>query len=472
MTTEAERNARPSVSRSLSSRLLILTVLFVMLAEVMIFVPSVARYRVSYLTQMLDEANLAALSVLASPDNMVSADLKARLLTSVGVDSVVMKLPQRRMLLLADDMPPAVARTYDLRGAGPIELIKDAMSAILMVDDRKLRVIGNARTAQDASVEIIMSSGPLRQALLDYGWNILSLSLFISIVSAMLLFFTLRWMFVKPMRRMTANMVAFRKNPEAPELPALPQGRGDEISLASHELMEMERDLRQALVQRSRLAALGTAVSKISHDLRNILATSQVVSELLADSVDPAVRKVTPRLLQSLDRAIDLCDRSLKYGSADEPPPDPVRLHLRDLIDEVGNTVTLDIGTSPTWTNAIEDGFEVFADRNQLYRVLMNLGRNAAQAAGAGGEVRVTSALEDEMNVIRITDNGAGLPARAKENLFQPFLGRARAGGTGLGLAIAHDLVLAHGGQIELEFTGEEGTCFRVCLPHASNGSP
>ncbi len=137
----------------------------------------------------------------------------------------------------------------------------------------------------------------------------------------MLLFFTLRWMFVKPMRRMTANMVAFRKNPEAPELPALPQGRGDEISLASHELMEMERDLRQALVQRSRLAALGTAVSKISHDLRNILATSQVVSELLADSVDPAVRKVTPRLLQSLDRAIDLCDRSLKYGSADEPPP-------------------------------------------------------------------------------------------------------------------------------------------------------
>ncbi len=145
---------------------------------------------------------------------------------------------------------------------------------------------------------------------------------------------------------------------------------------------------------------------------------------------------------------------------------------MRDLIDEVGNTVTLDIGTSPTWTNAIEDGFEVFADRNQLYRVLMNLGRNAAQAAGAGGEVRVTSALEDEMNVIRITDNGAGLPARAKENLFQPFLGRARAGGTGLGLAIAHDLVLAHGGQIELEFTGEEGTCFRVCLPHASNGSP
>lgn len=467
MSSDPDRNSRPSVSRSLSSRLLILTILFVMLAEVMIFVPSVARYRVSYLTQVLGEANLAALSVLASPDEMVSADLKARLLTSVGVDSVVMKLPQRRMLLLADDMPPNVARTYDLRDAGAVELIKDAMMAIMMVDDRKLRVIGHARTAEDASVEIIMSSTPLRQALLDYGWNILSLSLFISVVSAMLLFFTLRWMFVKPMRRMTANMVAFRKNPEAPELPALPEGRGDEISLASHELMAMERDLRQALVQKNRLAALGTAVSKISHDLRNILATSQVVSELLADSVDPAVRKVTPRLLQSLDRAIDLCDRSLKYGSADEPPPDPMRVPLRPLIDEVGTTVTLNITASPVWSNAVEEGFEVHADRNQLYRVLMNLGRNAAQAAGPGGEVRVSAQLDDTMTVIRITDNGGGLPDRAKENLFQPFVGRARVGGTGLGLAIAHDLITAHGGAIELERTGPDGTCFRVCLPHA-----
>jgi signal transduction histidine kinase len=471
MSADHDRFSRPSVRRSLSSRLLILTALFVMLAEVFIFVPSVARYRVSYLTQMLGEANLAALSVLAAPDNMVSADLKARLLNSVGVDSVVMKLPQRRMLLLADDMPPAVARTYDLRNAGVVELIKDAMAAILMVDDRKLRVIGHARTAEDASVEIIMSSGPLRQALLDYGWNILTLSLFISIVSATLLFFTLRWMFVKPMRRMTANMIAFRKNPEAPELPALPEGRGDEISLASHELMEMERDLRQALVQKTRLAALGTAVSKISHDLRNILATSQVISELLSDSVDPTVRRVTPRLLQSLDRAIDLCDRSLKYGSADEPPPEPMRISLRALVDEVGNTVTLDIDSSPEWSNAIEDGFEVFADRNQLYRVIMNLGRNAAQAAGPAGEVRVTAQLEDDMTVIRISDNGGGLPERALENLFQPFVGRARVGGTGLGLAIAHDLVSAHGGAIELERTGPEGTCFCICLPHGSAGT-
>lgn len=468
MTAEPVPSSRPPIQRSLSSRLLILTILFVMAAEVLIFVPSVARYRVSYLTQMLDEANLAALSVLASPDNMVSEELKERLLTSVGVESVVMKLPQRRMLLLAADMPPAVSHTYDLRDAGVIELIGDAMATIVMADDRKLRVIGNARTAADASVEIILSSGKLRQALLTYAWNILRLSLFISAVSATLLFFTLRWMFVRPMRRMTANMIAFRKHPESVDLPDLPVGRGDEISLAAHELMEMERDLRQALVQKTRLAALGTAVSKISHDLRNILATAQIVSELLSDSADPKVRRVTPRLLQALDRAITLCDRSLKYGSADEPPPEPVRFPLRRLVDEVGRTVTLDPAITTEWRNAVADDFQIDADRNQIYRVLMNLGRNAVQAAGEGGWTEVSATKESGMAVIRVRDNGGGLPERARANLFQPFLGRGRADGTGLGLAIAQDLVGAHGGSIELEETGPDGTCFRIALPQNS----
>ncbi|WP_417519061.1 sensor histidine kinase [Minwuia sp.] len=466
MSAEPDWSHRPSIRRSLSSRLLILTVLFVMVAEIMIFVPSVARYRVTYLSQILDEANLASLSVLAAPDNMISEELKSRLLESVGVDSVIMKLPQRRMLLLADDMPPAVATTYDLRNATVVEMITDTFETLMRGGDRKLRIIGYASGAQDAHVEIIMSERPLRLALLDYGWNILTLSLFISMVSATLLFFTLRWMFVKPMRRMTENMIAFRKNPEAAELPPLPVGRSDEIGLASHELMEMERNLRQALVQKNRLAALGTAVSKISHDLRNILATSQLVSELLSDSVDPTVRRVTPRLLQSLDRAISLCDRSLKYGSADEPPPESVRFRLRDLVDEVGRTVTLDPETSPRWVNNVDAEFEIYADRDQIYRVLMNLGRNAVQATGPDGEVRVSCGHAEAAAIIRVTDTGGGLPDQARENLFRPFVGRARAGGTGLGLAIAHDLVAAHGGTIEVEHTGPDGTCFRLTLPN------
>lgn len=456
---------RPSIRNSLSSRLLILTVIFVMLAEVMIFVPSVARYRVSYLEQMLAEANLAALSVLASPGQSISKDLEERLLNAVGVHGVVMKLPRRRMLLLAEEMPPNVNATYDLRGAEPLELIGDALRTMIVQDNRTLRIIGDARDAEDAYVEIVMPEAPLRAALLEYGWNIFSLSLFISIVSATLLFFTLRWMFVRPMRSLTANMLAFRRNPEAAQLPELPRDRGDEISLAAHELAEMERDLRQALVQKSHLAALGAAVSKISHDLRNILATSQVISELLSDSVDPTVKRLAPRLIQSLDRAIDLCARSLKYGSADEPAPRPTRFRLRTLAAEVGDTLTLDPAQSPEWQNLVPEDLEVHADRDQIYRVLMNLGRNAAEAAGAEGVVRIGAQEADGQVAIRISDDGPGVPEKARENLFRPFVGSAREGGTGLGLAIARDLVLAHGGVLELESTGPDGTCFRILLP-------
>ncbi|PJK27810.1 histidine kinase [Minwuia thermotolerans] len=465
MNGDMSRERRPSIRNSLSSRLLILTVIFVMLAEVMIFVPSVARYRVSYLEQMLAEANLAALSVLAAPGNTISRDLEHRLLRAVGVNGVVMKLPQRRMLLLAEEMPPAVDATYDLRGAEPMELIGDALRTMIMADGRTLRIIGDARNAEDAYVEIIMPEASLRAALLDYGWNIFSLSLFISIVSATLLFLTLRWMLVRPMRRLTANILAFRRNPEAAHLPELPTGRGDEISLAAHELAEMERDLRQALVQKNHLAALGAAVSKISHDLRNILATSQVISELLSDSLDPTVRRLAPRLIQSLDRAIELCQRSLKYGSADEPPPRPTRFRLRSLVAEVGDTLTLDASQSPAWKNLVADELEVHADRDQLYRVLMNLGRNAAEAAGEEGEVRVSANEHDGHIAIRVSDNGSGVPEKARENLFRPFVGSAREGGTGLGLTIARDLVQAHGGTLELERTGPSGTCFRILLP-------
>ncbi|WP_416897052.1 MAG: sensor histidine kinase [Minwuia sp.] len=465
MSGNADSARATSIRRSLSSRLLILTIGFVMLAEVMIFVPSVARYRESYLTQKLDEANLAALSVLAAPDAMVSEELRKLLLQSVGVESVVMKLPQRRMLLLAHDMPPQIDQIFDLRTAGAFEMIGDTLMTLVRGGDRKLRIIGYATTAADAHVEIIMSERPLRQALLDYGWNIFTLSLFISIVSATLLFFTLRWMFVRPMRQMTRNMIAFRENPETAELPPLPTDRGDEIALASNELMEMERNLRQALVQKNHLAALGTAVAKISHDLRNILATSQVVSELLQDSADPAVRRLTPRLLQSLDRAIALCDRSLKYGSADEPPPSPTRFQLRKLVDEVGGTVTMDPDQSPRWQNNIEEEFQLYADRDQIYRVLMNLARNAVQAAGPEGEVCCSAREEGAMAVIRVSDTGGGLPEHARKNLFRAFAGKGRDGGTGLGLAIARDLITAHGGTIELERTGPEGTCFRITLP-------
>jgi len=467
MSDQSTGGGHPPIRRSLSARLLILTVIFVMLAEVMIFLPSVARYRVSYLQQRLDEANLAALSLLASPDQMVSEELKATLLKSVGASGVVLKFDDRRMLLMAEDMPPDVDQTVDLRTAGPMTLIMDALDSLFQSDPRMLRVVGDARSQSDATVEILMQEAQLQQALRDYGWNILTLSLVISIISASMLFLTLRWLIVRPLHRLTENMIAFRNDPESPRLPALPRNRSDELGVAAFELDAMEEDLRRALVQKNHLAALGTAVAKISHDLRNILSTAQLVSEFLAGSEDPVVKKLAPRLLKTLDRAINLCDRSLKFGSADEPAPKPTRFDLSDLVEECRGIVEPREVEGALWQNAVPPGFAIHADREQLFRVLMNLGRNAAEAVGGSDNGKVTVRAERDAGTvcIRVCDNGGGLPERAMENLFEPFLGSVRAGGTGLGLAIARDLVVAQGGVIELETTGPDGTTFRISLP-------
>ncbi|MDF1733489.1 MAG: HAMP domain-containing sensor histidine kinase [Minwuia sp.] len=467
MSEHPTASAPPPIRRSLSARLLILTIVFVMLAEVMIFLPSVARYRVSYLQQRLDEANLAALSLLAAPDQMVSEELKATLLSSVGASGVVLKFSDRRMLLMSDDMPPDVDATVDLRDADAVTLMIDALVSLLHTDPRMLRVIGNARSQSDATVELLMHEAQLQAALRAYGWNILTLSMVISIISASMLFLTLRWLMVRPLHRLAENMVAFRTDPESPDLPPLPRNRTDEIGVAAAELAAMEEDLRRALAQKSHLAALGTAVSKISHDLRNILSTAQLVSEFLASSDDPIVKKMAPRLLKTLDRAITLCDRSLRSGSADEPPPSPTRFDLAVLVEECRGVVEPRDAEDTLWRNDVPDGFSIHADREQMFRVLMNLGRNAAQAVGEDGLVRVTAERLEGNVRIRVCDNGGGLPQQAKETLFRPFIGSVRAGGTGLGLAIARDLVTAHGGAIELERTGADGTVFRITLPDA-----
>ena len=118
----------------------------------------------------------------------------------------------------------------------------------------------------------------------------------------------------------------------------------------------------------------------------------------------------------------------------------------------------------------------VRADADQLYRVLSNLVRNAAQAIEAAGGDRAASPSapreEAGQTVIRVADTGPGLPQKARDNLFQPFRGGVRQGGTGLGLVIAAELVKGHGGTLALEETGPQGSVFRIALPAAAAAVP
>jgi signal transduction histidine kinase len=454
---------QPALHRSLSARLLVLTIAFVLLGEVLIYVPSIARFRKVYLDERIAAAHLATLSLEASPDGVISDDLEQELLSHAGVLSVVLREPTAELVL--GQLPP-VERVYDLRTSGPAMLIRDAFLTLWDGGERTIRVIGPSPARPAVLVDISLREQGLWNAMVAYSWRILTLSVVLSLITAFLVFTALQLMIVRPLRRITDSVIAFRGRPEDASVNLPPSERRDEIGLVQTELSSMQGALRNALAHQTRLAALGSAVSKINHDLRNILASAMVVSDRLEQSQDPEVRHVTPRLLEALDRAARLCSATLNFARAEASDPRKARFPLAPLLDEVGEAVLGPDSGAVRWRNEVGADVRVLADRDQLYRVLMNLGRNAAEALPQGGGlISITAWQTTDDTVIEMADTGLGIPKATQAHLFEAFSGSARQGGTGLGLAIAREIMRAHGGDIVLAHTGEEGTTFRLTLP-------
>ncbi|MDJ0627681.1 MAG: HAMP domain-containing sensor histidine kinase [Rhodobacter sp.] len=454
---------------SLSGRFLILTTVFVMLAEVLIFVPSVARYREDYLLLRLEKAQIASLALLAN--DMIEMDLEKELLENADVFNVVLRRDQVRQLVLSSDIPSPITATYDLREPGAFELIGDAMMRLLRPQNEVIRVIGSPLREAGLLIEVTMETAPLRAAMIDYGLRILLLSAVISVITAMLLFLAVRRFLVKPIEGVVGAVKTYAAAPEDARRIIKPSAGVTELREAEEALATMQTQLTGALRQKERLAQLGGAVAKISHDLRNILTVAQLFSDRLERSEDPAVRRSAPKLVGSISRAVNLCESTLAFGKAEEPPPQLDRVMLAGVVGEVVDAERLASGEHDlSFSEDVPAGMVVRADPEQLYRVLGNLIRNARQAivaTGKPGEIAVIASESDEEWAIRITDTGPGLPTKAREHLFQPFQGGTRKGGFGLGLAIAAELIRGHGGRLELLSTGPEGTCFTVCLPKA-----
>jgi signal transduction histidine kinase len=453
----------------LSGKLLGLTILFVMMAEVLIYVPSIANFRLNWLNDRLAAAHTAALVLDAAPSGMVPESLARQILQSVGARAVAMKMGTQRRLLAVADMPPKINHDIDMRNVSWLQAIVDAFDTMLCTDNDTMRVVGPAPMGGDF-LEIVIDEAPLRNAMLRNSTNILLVSLVISGITAMLVYFALHYLLVRPMRRITANIMRFRDDPENPARVIVPSGRDDEMGLAEQELGAMQRDLASMLQQKNHLAALGLAVSKINHDLRNLLTSAQLFSEGLTSLPDPRVQRFAPKLMRSLERAIAFCESTLSYGRVQEPPPDRRPVGLEALVEEVHETLALShsrIG----WIAAIERGLIVDADPDQFLRVLLNLVRNAVQALEtrapndpARDQVRITGRREGAVVVIEVSDTGPGIAAKARDHLFEAFQSSTRSGGAGLGLAIAAELVRAHGGEIKL-VEGTIGATFRLTIP-------
>jgi signal transduction histidine kinase len=455
----------------LSGKLLLLTIVFVMVAEIMIYVPLVANFRLNWLNDRLAAAHTAALVLDAAPSGMVPESLANQILRSIGAHAVAMKMGNQRRLLAASNTPTSIAQEIDMRNVTWWKSIADAFETLLMCKPGdNIRVVGPAPMGGDF-LEIILDEAPMCKAMWTFSANILLLSLAISCITAMLVFLALHYLFVRPMWRITRNMVAFRADPENPSRVISESGRRDEIGTAEEELGAMQRELASMLQQQSRLAALGLAVSKINHDLRNLLASAQLFSDQLSTSPDPKVQRFAPKLMRALERAIAFCQSTLSYGGAQEPPPERRTIEVEPLIEEVHEALGLGLDVPIRWIVAVERGLTMEADHDQLFRVLVNIARNAVQALEARGtrdpardQIRITGRREGSVVVIEVSDTGPGVPEKARTHLFQAFQGSARAGGTGLGLAIAAELVRAHGGEIRL-VPGTIGATFSITIP-------
>jgi signal transduction histidine kinase len=471
--TMQEKSLRgPHFASGLSARLLALTVVFVMLAEVLIYVPSISRFRKEYLEDRIAKAYLATLAVQGipnrTPGRIIEGSLERDLLEQTGAHAIFLETPGRRVLMLGRETVPAIDLTLDLRAGRTFAgWIAEAFATLSQARNRVLQVMAEEPRGSETTIAIVIDETPLREEMYAYSGRILTLSIIIALITAGLIYLSLQLLMVRPIQQMCDTIIRFRQTPEDESATMPPSDRRDEIGLAQRELAVMQKDLRAALRQKTRLAALGSAVAKINHDLRNTLATATLASDQLSTSDDPEVRRVTPRLYRAIDRAAALCSRTLDFVRDTGPAIRPSTFVLDDLLAELEVRGEEDGGGGNAGglerLEASGRDLPIEADREQLLRAFSNLALNAAQAGAR--VLKVDARRENGLVVIDVADDGPGIPEQVRGRLFQPFVAAGRKGGTGLGLVIAREIVHAHGGELALAESGAHGTTFRIDLP-------
>ena len=463
---------KPGRFSGLSAKVLVLTIIFVLIGEVLIFLPSIANFRIQWLKARIAQAEIAALAAEAAPDAILDEALRTEILKGAGVVAVSLKRGNTRQLMLRNNEHVMIAESFDLRSGMYWATLDEALMVLFSTEDRIISVIDVPPNMSGELIDVSLHEEPMIKAMRAYGLNILYLSIALSLIVAAMIYAALNRVLVRPMQRLSANMTAFGDKPEDASRIITPSNRADEIGTAERELHDMQGQLQSLLQQKNHLAALGLAVSKVSHDLRNMLTTAQVVSDSLGEVKDPQVQRFAPRLITSLDRAINFLTQTLMYGQARELPPQRAGLSLYDMTQDVLMAFEPIVQDRINLINAVERSIPIDADREQLHRILTNLVRNATQAfdllGGYGSrqpQIKISAMRQGSVTEIDVSDNGPGIPEAVRDRLFQAFQSAAKPGGTGLGLAISQELAEAHGGSIFVRYSTGEGTSFCITIP-------
>jgi signal transduction histidine kinase len=461
----------------LSARLLTLTILFVATGGAIALPPALASFQEQWLLDRVRAAETISRISDIAPER-IDLTQREQLLKGAGVEWVAISTPDLGLrLVLQGRTRPERPYLVDLRDQGPGSWLVAPFNTLFGSEGRSVRVRAEPRFLEADFIEVVAPDAELKQELWQYLWRLILVVAFVSTLAGVLVYLSLNFFLVRPMQRITNAMERFRADPDDPAARVGLSGRRDEIGRAEAELDRMQADLRAALNSRARLAALGEAVAKINHDLRNMLTSAQIASERLAALKDPKVSQALPRLERALDRAVKLASDVLTYGKTQEAAPEPRPVPLAAALEAAAEEARLS-EDGVRLVSEVGRADQVSADPDQLHRILVNLLRNAREAIEhqdgrtEPGRIRVTFAAVEGASLIRVADNGPGLTERARERLFQPFAGSSRPGGAGLGLAIARELAQGHGGDLVLAEADGPGAAFELRLPGAPPPAP
>ncbi|WP_300527266.1 HAMP domain-containing sensor histidine kinase [Maricaulis sp.] len=465
---------------SLPGQLLVIIVVMSALGLVLVYFPAMASHRLDWMERQVELAYRASLAADVAEDSGRIADMTVERLLGEQMIAVSFVRDGRNELVLYRGQVQANQVQTDLRKANWMDHLFDTVDTLWAPDGRILRIRAMPQGRADETIDLIIYERELKRALGAYSGRLLVYFTGVAVILGGAIYLAMFFRFVQPMRRLGGAMMHFRDDPGDPTRRIALSGSRNEIGRAEEELARMQGEIYQALQQRERLAALGEAVAKINHDLRNVLASAQLVSDRLAMDSDERVRKMGERLVRAVDRGVRLCQATLEYGRAEDIPPQRRPVQIRDLVEEAAEDARLSEG-SVEWLNEVDAMIEIEADPDHAHRILLNLFRNAIQAMSAqamnatGSPARLSASAQLQQGQLHIwvRDNGPGLPDKARANLFKAFTGSTRKGGTGLGLTIARELARGHGGDLVLVKTGDEGTVFGVILPvTAAEGAP
>ncbi len=451
-----------------------MTIAFVMLAEMVIFIPSAALYRQTWLEDRAERSGHITLALTGVPDFEGSEMLSKQFMADTDVEMLLTKREGMTELILGFPPDTTDFELVDLRQASRFPKFRDMFRSYFGSGDGYLRVQAEPVVEGQELMEYIVPKASLRQALRDYSERIFWLSAVIALITGTGLYLVLSAMIVRPIRNLAEGLSHFRENPELRRSNLPPSRRKDEIGQLQREFYDMKQSVRASFKQQDRLATLGLAVAKINHDLRNVLTSAQLVSDRLAMDKEERVAKMGQRLVRAVDRGVKLCADVLNFSQSKEDPPDYEKIRISLLLGEVAAD-TLDVFGSGVrairFENDVPSDAVLWGDPDHTYRIFNNLFRNAAQAlAGlpddtAPRRIRVDFEALDEKVRIGVSDTGPGLPDKVKDNLFRAFISSSGHGSTGLGLTISRELARAQGGDLVLADSTEEGTRFEVeCL--------